>query len=273
MSPLRIVGYMVAAYALLVAAMYVLQRQIQYFPARVLPSPGEAGVPDMEVVTLQTEDGLDLVAWYASARPGPRGVTLPTIVYFHGNGGSIAGRGIRVRPFLDAGYGVLLVEYRGYGGNPDRPTEAGLMADGRAALDFLAARRVPPERTVLYGESLGSGVAVRMAAETAIAALVLEAPFSSAVDVGASAYWFLPVRFLMKDRFDSMAHIGRVTAPLFMVHGEADHVVPVRFGRRLFEAAPGRKEAVYLPHAGHNDLPAHGSTRLVLGFLERTFGG
>jgi hypothetical protein len=255
--------YVLIAYAAFAAIMYVMQRSLMYFPDRQPLQPAQAGLPEMQIVRFGTADGLELMAWYRPAS-GER----PTIVYFHGNGGNIAGRGYKVKPYLDAGYGVMLAEYRGYGGNPGSPHEAGLYADGRAALDWLAVQGVSPERLVIYGESLGSGVAVQLARERAPAALVLEAPFSSAVDVAASAYWFLPVRWLIKDRFDSVAKIGAVRAPLLLIHGERDHVVPVRFGRRLFDAAAEPKEAIFLPQGGHNDLPDHGLMPAVLEFLE-----
>ena len=262
--------YIVSAYALFVAVMYVLQRSIMYFPARSLPSSAQAGVPDMDVVILRTADGLELKAWYGPPK-GSGGAVRPTLVYYHGNGGGIAIRGARARPYLDRGYGVLLVEYRGYSGNPGKPNEQGLYEDGRASLAFTQSRGLPLERTVLLGESMGSGVAVQMATEFNVGAIVLESPFTSTVDVAASAYWFLPVRWLLKDRFDSIAKIDQVRAPLFMVHGERDRVVPIRLGRKLFAAANDPKEAVYLPNAGHNDLPAHGGTQAVIDYLERQF--
>jgi fermentation-respiration switch protein FrsA (DUF1100 family) len=255
--------YALAAYGAVVALMYGMQRSLMYFPDRSTPDPGDAGVPEMQQVPLHTADGLELVAWYRPASEG-----RSTIVYFHGNGGNIGGRGYKVKPYLAAGYGVMLVEYRGYGGNPSSPDEAGLYADGRAALAWLDASGVPPERTVLYGESLGSGVAVQLAFERPPAALVLEAPFTSASDVAAASYWFLPVRLLIKDRFDSIAKIGDVEAPLLLVHGERDRVVPVRFGRRLFDSANEPKQAVFLPAGHHNDLADHGLMPAVLTFLE-----
>ena len=264
----RTANFVLSAYALFVAAMYVLQRSIVYFPARSLPAPAQAGVPDMDLVSLHTADGLELKAWFKP--PKRSGNTVhPTIVYFHGNGGGIAIRGTRARPYLDRGYGMLLVEYRGYSKNPGSPNEQGLYADGRAALAFVQSAGLSLDRVVLLGESLGSGVAVQLATEFDVGAVVLESPFTSTVDVAAGAYWFLPVRWLMKDRFESISKIGEVRAPLFMVHGERERIVPVRLGRRLFAAATNPKEALYLPRAGHNDLPAHGSIEAVIEYLER----
>jgi hypothetical protein len=262
--------YILSAYALFVAAMYVLQRSIMYFPARSLPTPAQAGVPDMDVVTLKTNDGLELKAWFKPPQ-GSGDEAKPTVVYFHGNGGGIAVRGVRARPYLDRGFGVLLVEYRGYSENPGSPNEEGLYADGRASLAFVESEGLSLDRIVLLGESLGSGVAVQLATEFDVAAVVLEAPFTSTVDVAAGAYWFLPVRWLLKDRYESISKIASVRAPLFIVHGERDRVVPTRLGRQLFAAANDSKEAVYFPNAGHNDLPAHGGTQAVIDFLERQF--
>ncbi|MEO5372908.1 MAG: alpha/beta hydrolase [Alphaproteobacteria bacterium] len=223
----------------------------------------------MSEVQLVTADGLGLRAWW---RPPGNGLT--TIVYFHGNGGNIGHRGHRVRPLLDLGLGVLLVEYRGYGGNPGEPTEEGLYADGRAALSFLADAGVPPDHWVLYGESLGTGVAVRMAFERAavtpprpIRGVILEAPFDSLAAVASAHYPFLPVGLLLKDRYDSLARIGAIRVPLLVVHGEADTVVPIAHGRRLFAAAATPKQAVWLPDVGHNDVFERGGAASIQVFL------
>ena len=263
----KILGAAVLGYALLLGGCYALQRSLMYFPAAALPSPAAAGVPEMVPVTLRTDDGLALKAWYAAAR-APRS---PSIVYFHGNAGNIADRAYKVRPMLDAGLGVLLVSYRGYGGNPGAPSEAGLFADGRAALDFMGREGVPAARIVAFGESLGSGVAVRLASERRLGAVVLEAPFTSAADAGQHAYPFLPVRQLIRDRFDSLSRIDTIGAPLLIVHGERDRIVPADHGRRLLAAASEPKEGVFLPEAGHNDAFEHGSVRAALEFLDRVY--
>ena len=265
----KIVLTAVVAYAALVAVMYVMQRNMMYFPATGLPSPAAAGVPELSTVQLTTSDGLTLISWYAA----PASNDKPVIVYFHGNGGNIAGRTFKTRPFTDAGYGLLLVSYRGYGGNAGSPTEDGLMADGRAALAFVAAQGIPSARTVVLGESLGSGVAVAMAAEHDVAAVILEAPYTSTADAGQRTFPFIPVKLLMKDRFDSLSRIRHIDAPLLIVHGERDRTIPIDLGKMLFAAAVEPKEAHFLPNAGHNDLVDHGLLDYELRFLERLFPG
>jgi hypothetical protein len=263
-AALKILGLALVAYAALVAGCTMIQRSLMYFPDSNLPEPGGAGAPGFQAVTIRTADGLNLVSWY---RPAAKG--FATIVYFQGNGGNISHRMFKTRALFEAGYGLLLVGYRGYGGNPGSPSEDGLYHDGRGAMDYLQGQGLPTERLVLLGESLGSGVAVRMATEYQVKALMLEAPYTSTVDVGQAAYFFLPVKMLMYDRFPSIDIIGDIQAPLLVVHGEQDNIIPTRFGRRLFKAAQQPKEGHFLPGAGHNDLFEHGLVDIELDFLKR----
>jgi len=264
---LTFAALLTCGYVLLVGMLYFFQRGLIYYPDASVPDIAAAGVPDMRPVRTVTSDGLELLSWHAGAAPDK-----PTVVLFQGNAGNIEHRGYKVRPFLNAGYGVMLVGYRGYGGNPGRPGEQGLYADARAALDYLENSGVGSGRIVLYGESLGSGVAVRMAAERAaadrpVAAVVLEAPFPSIGEVAAHYYPFIPVRWLLKDRFESAAIIASVGAPVLVVHGEQDEVIPVRFGKTLYEAAEQPKQGHWVRDAGHNDLADFGLHELVIDFL------
>lgn len=261
---LRFFALACAGYATLTGAMFLGQRRLMYHPDTETPNPAMYAAADMDVVTLTTADGLDLSAWYRAPADG-----RPVLVYFHGNAGHIGIRVEKARPYMDAGYGALLVSWRGYGGNPGSPTEEGLYHDGRAALDFLAARNVTPDRVVLYGESLGTGIAVQMAIESTPAALVLEAPYSTMADVAGAHYWYLPARHILLDRFASVDKIGDLKAPLLIIHGEADRVVPTDLGRKLFAAAPEPKEAKFFPGGGHSDLYDRGAAEVVLDFLER----
>jgi fermentation-respiration switch protein FrsA (DUF1100 family) len=215
-------------------------------------------------VSLETDDGLALLAWH---RP-PASAALPTLVYFHGNAGHIGMRAYKVRPYLDAGFGVLLTTWRGFSGNPGNPSEDGLYHDGRAAREYLRQAGAAPGAIVLYGESLGTGIAVQLAVEQAPAAVVLEAPYSSITDVARAHFPFLPVKFLLLDHFDSAAKIAGVAAPLLIVHGARDGTIPLRFGEKLFAAAAEPKTLTIYPEAGHNDLYQYGMGSLTVDFIK-----
>ena len=254
-----------AAYLLLVAALYLNQRDLMYHPDRRVPDLAAAGLADMTVHRIETSDGYRLLAWW---KP-PADSSRPTIVFFHGNAGNVGNRKRQARQFIDAGLGLLLVTWRYNAGAGGEPSEAGLMTDGRAALVFVAAQGIRERMTVLHGESLGSGVAVAMALEHDVGGLVLVYPYSSMTDVAEDRFWFAPVRVLIRDEFDSVARIGKVRAPILMIHGERDRIIPVRFARRLYEAAPEPKEGHFLPAGNHANLYHLGAGQLVLDFLER----
>jgi hypothetical protein len=251
------------AYLGVVAGMYAFQRSFLYFPSAVTPEPAAYGVPDMAVVGYAAPDGPAIAGWFHAPAEG-----RPTIVYFHGNAGHIGDRAAKTQAYREDGYGLLLAGYRGYGGNGGRPTEEGLYADARAAINWLAGHGIDPAATVVYGESLGSGVAVQMATEFPVAGVVLEAPFSSVTDVGQARFPVLPVRWLMQDRYDNSAKIARADAPLLILHGERDQTVPIRYGRRLYDAAEEPRDFAHFPQAAHNDLYDHGAADRVLAFLE-----
>lgn len=263
-------GAFAGGYALLVGGLAVFQRDMIYHPGDSLPSPEQAGVPEMVPVPVRTSDGLVVTGWYAP----PTRAGHATIVYCHGNARTLAQRAHKARLLLDGGYGVFLVGYRGYGGNPGRPSENGLYADARAAIGWLIGRGVPAERLALYGESLGTGIATQMAVEVLdLAALVLEAPFTRLPDLAPP--YLLPglASALVVDQYDSLAKLPALRLPMMVVHGEHDGVVPVAMGRRLVEAARGRAHGLFLAGAGHNDLWEHGAGDAVIAFLDRLRDG
>lgn len=237
-------------YGGLVALLYVTQRAIQYFPERFRTPPAAAGLPEAEEVVLDTADGDHVIAWHVPPR-----WEKPVILYFHGNGASLRWRVDRFRALTADGTGLVALSYRGYGGSSGRPTETGLISDASAAYAFTLARYGAP-RIALWGESLGSGVAVALASERPVGHVVLESPFTSAADVGAARYWFVPVRLLMKDQFRSDLRIGKVTAPVLVLHGEADTIVPIALGERLYGLINAPKRFARFPGVGHNDLGA-----------------
>src|SRR5262249_5157532 len=220
--------------------LYATQRRIVFRPDPTLADLTAAGLADqMAEVAIRTDDGLTLSSWWAPPARGDGRV----IVYFHGNAGHRGGRADRIRDYLAAGYGVLLVGYRGYGGNPGTPTEVGLYQDARAHLAFLPAPNVQPEQTILFGESLGTPVAIQMATEVPILALVLEAPLASITHSARARYPLFVFDFLVRDKFNSLRKIGAVRVPLLLIHGEKDRTTAVRFGRMIYDAANEPKRA------------------------------
>ena len=251
----------VLGYGGLLALMYLFQRALIYFPDPKRTPPAEAGLPQADEISLLSSDGEKLIAWYVAPRDGK-----PVVIYFQGNAGASNLRAERFKWLTADGTGLLALSYRGYGGSSGKPSEAGLIRDARAAYDFARAHS-PANRIVLFGESLGTAVATALAAEREIAGLILDAPFTSAADVGAAAYPFAPVRWLIKDTWRSDRRIGRVKAPILVLHGEQDTIVPIRFGERLFALAPEPKRMVRFAAGGHVDLDDHGAVPAVKRFL------
>ena len=253
--------FALALYAAVVGFLYFFQRGLMYFPDRVRTPPEAAGLPQASEHSLVTEDGERVLIWHVA----PRG-KRPVVIYFQGNGGGLSLRVTRFQSLVADGTGLIALSYRGYGGSSGKPSEQGLIADARTVHKF-AVERYAPTQLVLWGESLGSGVAVALAAEREVGKVVLEAPFTSAADVGASAYPFVPVRLLMKDQFRSDERIGRVSAPVLILHGERDGIVPFRLGERLHALVQSEKRFVRFPDGRHEGLDALGALSEVKKFI------
>ena len=250
--------------ALLAFLLYSQQRRLLYFPDTTYAAPRDLNLAGVEEVVVKTRDTQRLLAWYA---PAPEG--RPTILYFHGNAGSLVGRVGRLQFWREQGYGVLMTTYRGYSGSSGFPAETPIKMDALYFYHWLQARGVAENRIVIYGESLGTGVAVSTALNHHPAAVILEAPYSSIADVAAARFWPFPVRPFVKDAYDSERLIGGVTAPVLMVHGEKDRVVPIRFARKLFEAASPSREAAWLRNADHHNLYSEGAFDIINRFINR----
>jgi fermentation-respiration switch protein FrsA (DUF1100 family) len=248
-------------YGGLLLLVYLGQRALQYFPERERTPPAAAGLPEAEEVVLDSSGGERVIVWHIP----PRG-EKPVVLYFHGNGGSLRGRVDRFRALAADGTGLIALSYRGYGGSSGRPTEKGLIDDALAAYAFAAAR-YPASRLALWGESLGTGVAVALAAQKPVGRIVLESPFTSIADIAAQIYWFFPVRLLIKDSFRSDLLIGTVTAPFLILHGDKDSIVPITLGDQLYKLITAPKRFVRFPGAGHNELAAYGALEAAKQFL------
>lgn len=243
MKPRSILVLVVASVVVVVVVLWSLQRRMIYFPAGP-PPPVEQVLASGAAVTLTTADGLELEAWWLEAGP-------TAVAFFPGNAGNRAGRAPLAAALHDLDLSVLLVDYRGYGGNPGSPSERGLLADGRAAVAWLTARpRV--DDVVYFGESLGAAVAVALAAERSPAAIVLRSPFTSLVDVARTHYGPVP-EWLLADRFPSVEQIGSIDAPVLVLAGDADEIIPIEQSRALFEAASPPKRFATIEGGRHND--------------------
>jgi uncharacterized protein len=252
------------AYLAVAAGMYAFQRDFLYVrdPTRTLPA--NADLPDVSERTLKTPDGETLIAWYAKAKSGQ-----PTILYFHGNGGALEIRRERIAKYMNRGRGMFMLAYRGYSGSTGLPSEAANIADAKLAYDALINDGLRPEDIIIYGESLGTGIATQIAVEKKARGLILDSPYTSMLERASQIYWWLPVRLLLRDHYMSRDYISQVHVPLFILHGEADEIVPVAMGRELFALANEPKEIVTLPGAGHNDHWQFGSFEAINAWIDR----
>ncbi|MPZ36967.1 MAG: alpha/beta fold hydrolase [Rhizobiales bacterium] len=258
--------FLATGYIALMALMYVAQRGLMYFPETFRTLPADAGLTQAEEVVLDAAGGARVIVWHIPPRDGGR----PVWLYFHGNGGALRYRVDRFRELTAQGEGLVALSYRGYAGSTGRPSEAGLIDDARAAYDF-AVKRYGAERTVLWGESLGSGVAIALASERPVARVVLEAPFLSAVDIAAGVYPFLPVRLLMKDQFRSDLRVAKVKAPVLIMHGDLDEIVPIASGENLYKVITSPKRFVRIAGGQHEDLGSFGAVATARAFVAEKF--
>lgn len=242
----RLLLAVAGAYLALCLAMYAGQRALQYRPDTSPVAPAAVGLLQVQAETLATPDGESLVAWWSP----PRHDTGPVYLYLHGNGANLGARSRRFARLTAGGAGLLAPSWRGYGGSSGRPHEAGLLTDARSAYRTLAAR-VDPARIVIFGESLGTTVAVMLAAELPVAGLVLDSSFASALDVAQGAYPWLPVRWMLHDTFRADLAAPRVAVPALQVHCRHDPVTPLVSAQRLHALLPGRQPLVLVEGRCH----------------------
>ena len=245
-----IIIYGISFYLFVIIIMFIFQRSLLYQPSKERLDPFLYSNTGLEKINLKTSDGLVLNSLFRK----PSTNKNDTIVVFHGNAGHIGHRVDKFRSFLEEGYGLFLVEYRGYGKNPGNPSEDGFHKDGDAALEFLTKQNISKQKTILYGESLGCGLTVKLSIKEKYKAIILEAPFTSIAEVASRHYWYLPAKWLVLDRFDILSIIKNIKSPLLILHGEKDNVISFDLGKKVFNAAPEPKESIFILNAGHNNL-------------------
>jgi uncharacterized protein len=236
-------------YLAIVLIFALSQNKLLYYPSRMLPSPGSLGLHGVREVFFSTRDGIKVYGWFS---PPPDGA--PCLLHFHGNAGNIAGRA-HLLDFAQAKrWGLLLFDYRGYGKSEGTPDESGFYQDSLAVRTWLNTQPgINPEKIIYWGESLGCAVALEAALHQPPAGLILEAPFTSIGEMGRNLYPWLPISLLLRSHFDNLDRIRQVHAPLLIIHGRRDEIVPFHHGQKLFEAANSPKQFLTLS-SGHNDI-------------------
>jgi fermentation-respiration switch protein FrsA (DUF1100 family) len=251
------------------AVLFVMQRYL-VFPAYMadiilgkLQTPIDYGLADFAEVYFDAEDGMPIMGW-----SHPPENNMPVILYLHGNAMHIAGHAQRYQAFAEAGYGVLALSWRGYGKSEGWPSEEGFYRDARAAIAWLKQAYKTP-KIIIYGESIGSGVAVEMAKEQPVFGIVLQGAYTSVADVAAQTYWFLPgIHYLVRDPLESLSKIAEIHSPILIIHGDRDDLIPIAHGKKLAAAATSRTQFITVPNAGHVDIPDQLVIKAMLDFFQ-----
>lgn len=260
----KILFTVVFAYAALLAVLFFSQRDLLYYPFGEYAPPQQAGLENTQEMRFATADGTQSLAWFS---PPPEDSSGKVVVFFHGNGGSIGHNVGLLTRLQHERFGFLAMEYRGYPGYAGDTTEQNLYIDARAAMEFLQEQGYRGEDIILLGQSLGSGIAVQMAVEYDVALLALLSPFTAIADAAAEIYWYVPVQYLVLDRFDSYSKIADVSAPIYIFHGSDDTLVPIALGKRLYDRATAQKRFFEQEGKGHNNLDL---TRVIRRIAEFT---
>mgnify|MGYP001796117684 CR=1 FL=1 len=259
----RIALTLLLVYLGLMAVIYVTQRNFLYFPGGDRPDISTLTDTLPQIISVQSTPEIKFDAWYWPAQNN-----LPSIVFFHGNGQAYQYWVIKLTPYIEQGYGIFFTDYRGYGGVEGNPSEEGIYEDARAHINALMSEtNLKSSDMIFYGESLGSAVATQMATEFPPQAIVYEGAFDAASEVAKIRFGIFPIDLLMKDQFRSIDKIEKLTMPKFFIHGKRDMIIPIWFGKNLYEAAPQPKTWKIIENAGHNDLYDNGAQLHILQFL------
>ena len=230
--------------------LFIFQRKIVFNVSGIPKSPLDYGLKNVEEINISTIDNIDLLSWYSKPKNNK-----PIMIYFHGNSFDIGERSYRIERYIKNGWGVLLLAYRGYSGNKGKPSEKNIYIDAESTLSWIEKNTSTKKNNIiLYGESLGAGVAIEMATRYSFKSVVLEAPFTSISDMAQKRYKIYPTKFLVLDKFDNLSKINKISSPLLIISGKRDEVVPHSHSLRLFSKANIPKESVFIDEAMHNNL-------------------
>ena len=236
MYNLFLVSLVVLVYLLVTLGLYIFQRSLLYHPVEN-NYYGDKLTVNIEKVKITTDDNIDLLAWYHKKDIKK----YKTILYFHGNAGSLENRIHKINHFKDMNINFILLAWRGFSGNKGKPTEQGLYEDARSAVKWLINQGVTEENIIIYGESLGTGVATEIAQNKNFAGVILESPFTSMIDLGKKYYPIFPVKLLLKDKYESEKKIKNLKSPILVIHGKKDKIVPFYMGKKIFDMANNPK--------------------------------
>jgi len=263
----KLLGYALLLYIVFGAYLYLTQRNHIYFPDRTSLFNHSQMPTSYKPVSVKLPDGVQIYSWYSPAEPERH-----TLIHFQGNSGNILSRIEDVRGYTPRGYGIAHCGYPGFGGNRGNMRESDVYAARRGLIEKLIQQGVSEEQMIFFGESLGTAVAVQLATEYSPAAVILQAPFTSLTTLASARYPIYPVGYLMEDKYDSLSKIKNVKAPLLILHGEKDDVVPIAHGRKLYEAANKPKFFYPFPLAKHNNMINYHFNFVVLDFLNKIAG-
>ncbi len=233
-------------YFLVIISIYIFQRNLLYHPSENNYF-GDKITVSIEKIKIKTKDNIELLSWYHSKKISD----YKTILFLHGNAGSLENRIHKINHFKDMNINFLLMSWRGFNGNKGKPTEQGLYEDARSALGWLASKGVKENNIIIYGESLGTGVAIEIAQNKNFAGIILESPFTSMIAVGKNIYPYLPVKYLLKDKYESDKKIKNINCPILIMHGKIDNIVPFHMGRKMYELANEPKYFYFSEYDDH----------------------
>ena len=242
--------------------LYIFQRRIIFNKSGHPGAPRDYNLDKTEEIYIKTEDNLDLLSWYHKGDD-----SLPLLVYFHGNSFHIGDRAYRMQKYIENNWSILLVSWRGFGGNKGKPTEKNFYKDSKAVLKWIENNtKFQFKDLVIYGESLGSGVAVELGTKHKFLSIVLEAPFTSISDIAKIRYKIFPTKYLVKDKFDNLSKINKIISPLLIISGKRDEIVPHEHSIILLDKAKVIKKGVFVDEAIHNNLYDFGIEKNVINF-------